>query len=111
MGRANVRETQVPERAGGYCRDVLGKEIRCQDGPVGQVVDVLVDPLTERPSHLIWREAVIVTREVSIPIEYVERIEDERIVLRVKREAVDRLPHFWTADPGDPTQEAAVEGY
>jgi hypothetical protein len=106
-----VRETQVPERAAGLCGDVLGKEIRCQDGPVGQVVDVLVDPLTERPSHLVWREAMIVTREISIPVEYVDRVEGERILLRVKREAVERLPHFWTANPGDPDHIVTVEGY
>lgn len=89
-----------PEVASALAGDVQGKEIRCQDGPVGQVADVLVDPLTERPLYLVWREAVVVTREVSIPIEYVERIEGNRVVLRVGRQAVERLPHFWTADRG-----------
>lgn len=88
-----------PEVAGSLAGDVQGKEIRCQDGPVGQVADVLVDPLTEQPLYLVWREAVVVTREVSIPVDYIERIEDNRIVLRVERQAVERLPHFWTADP------------
>mgnify|MGYP005839241117 CR=1 FL=1 len=87
-----------PERIDQIMADVQGKEIRCQDGRVGRVADVLVDPATERPSHLIWREAVVVTREVSIPINYVERVEDDRIILRVKREAIERLPHFWMAD-------------
>lgn len=87
----------APAGADGLSEDVLGKEIRCPDGPVGQVTDVLVDPLTECPSHIVWREAIVVTREVSIPIEYVERVEDNNIVLRVTREAVERLPHFWAA--------------
>ncbi len=90
----------APGRVGQVAADVQGKVIRCQDGTVGQVADVLVDPLTERPSYLIWREAMVVTREVSIPIDYVERVEGDQIVLRVKREAVERLPHFWSADPG-----------
>ena len=51
-----------PERIDQIMADVQGKEIRCQDGRVGRVADVLVDPATERPSHLIWREAVVVTR-------------------------------------------------
>jgi len=91
--------------------DVRGKQIRCQDGLVGQVVDVLVDPLTERPSHLVWREAVVVIKEVSIPIGYVERVEGDRVVLGVKREAVERLPHFWAADPGVAVRMSSVEGY
>jgi len=90
-----------PEIASALAGDVRGKEIRCQDGPVGQVADVLVDPLTERPLYLVWREAVVVTREVSIPVEYVERVEGDRIILRVERRAIERLPHFWTADPND----------
>lgn len=104
------REVQ-PGRVDRLIEDVQGKVVRCQDGPVGQVVDVLVDPLTERPSYLVLREAVVVTKEISIPIHYVERVEDGQIVLRVKREAIDRLPHFWTADPGVdmPTTDAYQE--
>ena len=93
-----------PRRRDQLASDVQGKEIRCQDGMVGRVADVLVDPVTERPSHLIWREAIVVTREVSIPVDYVERIEGNRVVLRVKREAIERLPHFWTADPSSASQ-------
>lgn len=93
-----------PKRRDQLVSDVQGKEIRCQDGMVGRVADVLVDPVTERPSHLIWREAMVVTREVSIPVDYVERIEGNRVVLRVKREAIERLPHFWTADPSGAAQ-------
>jgi sporulation protein YlmC with PRC-barrel domain len=96
--------------AGPSFADVCGKSIRCQDGPVGRVVDLLVDPLTERPSHLVWREAVVLTREVSIPVEYVERIEGDSILLRVRREAIEQLPHFWTADP-KAAAPASAEGY
>ncbi len=88
-----------PDVADALAGDVRGKEIHCQDGPVGQVAEVLVDPQSERPLYLVWREAVIVTREVSIPIDYIERIEGDRVVLRVERKAIERLPHFWTADP------------
>jgi len=91
--------------------DVQGKEIRCPDGAVGRVADVLVDPATDRPSHLVWREALVVTKEVSIPIDYVERIEGDRVVLRVNREAIERLPHFWMADPAAAAHLSTVEGY
>ncbi len=80
--------------------DAQGKPIRCQDGPIGHVADVLVDPVTGSPLYLVWREAVVVTREVSIPVSYIDRIDDSGIVLRVERDVIDRLPHFWTADAG-----------
>jgi len=71
------------------------------------VAEVLVDPATERPSYLVWREALVVTREVSIPVDYVERVEGNRVVLRVTREAIERLPHFWTADTDEAAQGSA----
>ena len=98
-------------RAGDMGEDVLGKKIRCPDGLVGQVCDVLVDPLTERPSYLVWREAIVVTKEVSIPVEYVERIEGDSIVLRVEREVIDRLPRFLMTDPDASAGTPAAEGY
>jgi len=91
--------------------NVQGKEIRCQDGTVGPVADVLVDPVTERPSYLIWREAMVVTREVSIPVDYIERVEKDHIVLRVKRDDIERLPHFWTADRDVVVRKAAHDKY
>lgn len=101
-----------PEDADRLPVDVQGKEIHCQDGPVGQVADVLIDPLTERPSHIIWRQALVVTKEVSIPVEYVERVEGDQIVLRVTRETIERLPHFWTADAPDPAGRLlTADGY
>ncbi|MCL6430738.1 MAG: PRC-barrel domain-containing protein [Anaerolineae bacterium] len=91
--------------------EIRGKEIHCRDGLVGQVSDVLVDPASGRPLYLVWREAVVVTREVSIPIDYVERVEGQQIVLCVGREAVERLPHFWTAEAGSATRPCHEEGY
>ena len=91
--------------------DLRGKQIRCRDGPVGQAVDVLVDPVTERPSHLVWRETVVVTKEVSIPIGYIARVERDRIILGVEREAVERLPRFWTTDSTADVEVSEVKGY
>lgn len=91
--------------------EIRGKEIHCRDGRVGQVSDVLVDPVSGRPVYLVWREAVVVTREVSIPIDYVERVEGDQILLRVEREAVERLPHFWSAEAGSAAQPSHEGGY
>ncbi|NIO69529.1 MAG: hypothetical protein GTN71_10985, partial [Anaerolineae bacterium] len=52
---------QKPEDASNICRNVTkGAPIFCTDGPVGEVHDVLIDPETERPTHIILREGILV---------------------------------------------------
>ena len=72
-----------------------GKPIFCTDGPVGEVHDVLIDPETERPTHIILREGILVIKEVNIPVGYVQEVEGDRVLLKVNKEEVERLPRFW----------------
>ena len=72
-----------------------GTPIFCTDGPVGEVHDVLIDPETERPTHIILREGVLVIKEVNIPVNYVQRVEGARVLLKVDKGEIERLPRFW----------------
>ena len=72
-----------------------GTPILCTDGPVGEVHDVLIDPETERPTHIILREGILVIKEVNIPIGYVQEVEGNRVLLKVNKEKIERLPRFW----------------
>jgi sporulation protein YlmC with PRC-barrel domain len=72
-----------------------GTPIFCTDGPVGEVHDVLIDPETERPTHIILREGILVIKEVNIPIGYVQEVEGNRVLLKVNKEKIERLPRFW----------------
>lgn len=74
--------------------ELTGKSLICSDGELGPVAEVLVDPETGQPTHLIWREPVILYQEISIPIAYIERVDGEGIRLRVRREEIERLPRF-----------------
>ncbi|MDT7883955.1 MAG: hypothetical protein RQ891_03760 [Thermoflexus sp.] len=75
-------------------QDLAGKSLICADGVLGTVAEVLVDPVSGRPTHLVWREPVILYQEISIPIAYVEQVDGEGIRLRVRREDIERLPRF-----------------
>jgi len=75
-------------------RDLTGKSLICPDGVLGTVAEVLVDPVSGHPTHLVWREPVILYQEISIPIAYVEQVDGEGIRLRVRREDIERLPRF-----------------
>jgi sporulation protein YlmC with PRC-barrel domain len=72
-----------------------GTPIFCTDGLIGEVHDVLVDPETERPTHIILREGILVIKEVNIPVNYVQKFEGDRVLLKVEKEEIERLPRFW----------------
>ena len=72
-----------------------GVPIFCTDGPVGEVHDILIDPDTERPTHIILREGILVIKEVNIPVGYVQKVESDRVLLKVNKEKIEKLPRFW----------------
>ena len=72
-----------------------GTHILCTDGHIGEVHDVLIDPETERPTHIILREGILVIKEVNIPVDYVQEVEGDRVLLKVNKEEIERLPRFW----------------
>ncbi len=86
---------QIRDTSNVYRNVTKGTPIFCTDGPVGEVHDVLVDPETESPTHIILREGILVIKEVSIPVDYVQEVESGRVLLKVDKEKVERLPRFW----------------
>lgn len=86
---------QIRDTSNVYRNVTKGTPIFCTDGPVGEVHGVLVDPETESPTHIILREGILVIKEVSIPVDYVQEVESDRVLLKVDKEKVERLPRFW----------------
>ena len=78
-----------------YRNVTKGTPILCTDGPVGEVHDVLIDPESERPTHIILREGILVIKEVNIPVDYVQKVESDCVLLKVDKEKIERLPRFW----------------
>jgi sporulation protein YlmC with PRC-barrel domain len=86
---------QIGDTSNNYRNVIKGTPIFCTDGPVGEVHDVLIDPETESPTHIILREGILVIKEVNIPVDYVQEVESDRVLLKVNKERVERLPRFW----------------
>jgi len=86
---------QIRDTSNNYRNVIKGIPIFCTDGPVGEVHDVLIDPETESPTHITLREGILVIKEVNIPVDYVQEVESDRVLLKVNKERVERLPRFW----------------
>ena len=70
-----------------------GTRVEARDGLVGQVDDLVVAPETERITHLVLRTGPLWgTRDVAIPVEAIERVDDYAVRLRLDKEAVGALP-------------------
>ena len=70
-----------------------GTTVEAMDGPVGRVDDFVVDPATERITHLVLRQGHLWgTRDVTIPVEAIRRIDELAVRLRLNKRAVGALP-------------------
>jgi sporulation protein YlmC with PRC-barrel domain len=70
-----------------------GSEVRATDGRVGQVDEFLVDPDSEKISHLVLREGHLWgKKDVPIPISQIDRIEEDTVYLKLDKEGVGALP-------------------
>ncbi len=70
-----------------------GTAVEATDGRVGQVDEFLMDPVTERITHLILREGHLWgQKDVTIPVSEIERIEEDTVYLTLDKAAVEALP-------------------
>lgn len=85
----------------------LGSSVRCADGPFGELADVLVDPVSNRVTHLVVRSAGLdgVPRLVPIALAGAPGGEQKEIVLQCTLSAAAELEPVQSHDflrPGDP---------
>jgi sporulation protein YlmC with PRC-barrel domain len=67
--------------------------VEATDGPIGKVDELMVDEHTGRVTHLVMREGHLWgRRDVAIPIAAIERMEEERVKLRLDKRQVEELP-------------------
>ncbi len=70
-----------------------GVTVRATDGNVGRVDEFIVGPSTGFITHLCLREGHIWgQREVSIPVSYIERLDEKAVYLNVDRATIEALP-------------------
>ena len=70
-----------------------GQRVEAIDGPIGRLDELLVDPVSERITHLRMREGHLWGRRiVTIPVDQIERIEDDAVYLTLSKRQVEALP-------------------
>jgi hypothetical protein len=85
-----VRHKRVPH---GELAVRRGARVRASDGRIGRVDEFLVDPEDGHITHLILREGHIWgQKDVTIPISQIERIEENKVHLKLNKRDVGKLP-------------------
>jgi uncharacterized protein YrrD len=70
-----------------------GAEVKATDGDVGKVDEFLIDPLSNKITHMVIHEGVLWNkREVTIPVEEIDRITENTVFLKVDKYTVEHLP-------------------
>jgi hypothetical protein len=89
-GRVPVDHENIPP---GELAVRQGQRVEAIDGPIGRIDELLVDPVSERITHLRMHEGHLWGRRiVTIPVDQIERIEDDAIHLTLSKRQVEALP-------------------
>jgi sporulation protein YlmC with PRC-barrel domain len=85
-----LQEEQLPE---GELSIHHGASVEATDGHVGQVQEFVIDPQNSRVTHLVLREGHLWgKKDVTIPLDQIDRIEEDVIYLKLDKVAVEKLP-------------------
>lgn len=77
-----------------------GYRVEATNGLIGRVDGFLVDPLSNRISHLVLREGHLWgAREVTLPVTQIARIDDRAVHLTLDKDAVEALPAIPVVPP------------
>lgn len=70
-----------------------GARVEATDGRVGRVDEFIVDPVTERVTHLVMRQGHLWgKRDVAIPVSAIDHLEENTIYLKLDKDRVGALP-------------------
>lgn len=93
----------------------IGSAVECTDGPGGHIERIVMEPESERITHLVVRLGWFAPRDVVVPIASVTRVDDQAVFLSVSKAELERLPGFlekhfvsparnWNPPPNYPRQ-------
>lgn len=89
LAGATMSEEQVPQNELAIHREA---RVEATDGDVGQVDEFMIDAETNRISHLVLRKGHFWgKRDVAVPVDQIDRIEDEVVYLKLDKAAVGQL--------------------
>jgi len=70
-----------------------GAHVDATDGRIGRVDELLVDPTTDKVTHIVLRKGHLWgARDVVVPVDQIELIEEDVVHLKLDKHAVEELP-------------------
>lgn len=83
----------------------IGSEVYCRDGRAGRLERVVLSPRRRQVTHLVVAKGLLLRKDVVVPIELVERVEDGRVYLSLTIAELNQLPEYHEFDyvAPDPT--------
>lgn len=70
-----------------------GMRVKASDGWVGRVDEFIIGPVSGNITHLVLREGhPWKEKDISIPLSYIERIEEKGVFLNIDKECIASLP-------------------
>jgi sporulation protein YlmC with PRC-barrel domain len=90
LANSAMREEQTPANE---LTLHLDAQVEATDGGAGQVDEFIIDAETNRISHLILRKGHLWgQRDVTVPVEQIDRVESDVVYLKLDKKAVGQLP-------------------
>ncbi len=85
-----VTVTQMPH---GEIAVRRGAHVAAEDGPIGTVDDFLIDPKTDRITHLVLRHGHIWGQhDISLPVGEIAHIAENTVYLKLSKHQIEQLP-------------------
>ncbi len=70
-----------------------GAHVAAEDGPVGTVDDFLIDPKTDRITHLVLRHGHLWGQsDISLPVDQIAHIAGDTVYLKLNKHQIEQLP-------------------
>ena len=92
-GLQPVQMAQTGEGASGRPL-TAGQRVVTRDGEAGRLHLILVDPSTQNATHFVVRRGVLRHRDIIVPVDWAEEITDDRVLLHVGLDELERLPDY-----------------
>jgi sporulation protein YlmC with PRC-barrel domain len=90
MADATMEQEQVPANELAIHQDA---RVEATDGTVGTVDEFIVDPETNKISHLVLRKGHFWgERDITVPLNEIERVEDDVVYLKLDKKTIGHLP-------------------
>jgi uncharacterized protein YrrD len=84
---------EIPQNPPGTLAVERGARVEASDGEVGKVIDLLIDPASDRITHLVMRSGNLFDKkDITIPISEIGQITEQVVYLKLSKQQIAQLP-------------------